>query len=134
MFSPCDIFMLWIRNVFHFMCRIRRKPFWWSERKSISNMFCACCVELVLAGCCWVFLSLTLSHSVSSYVRLVAFWNFRFLSLLNLGKLPSAIVTLDIVSRRRWFYKLKENVFVRHREKGSWLVWRENVYYFSAGG
>lgn len=24
------------RNIFQFMCRIRRKPFWWSEIKSIS--------------------------------------------------------------------------------------------------
>lgn len=26
-------------NIFHFMCRIRHKPFWWSEIKSISYMF-----------------------------------------------------------------------------------------------
>lgn len=27
------------RNIFQFMCRIRRKPFWWSEIKSISYTF-----------------------------------------------------------------------------------------------
>lgn len=63
--APSSSAVFGIVNVFHFMCRIRRKPFWWSEIKSISYFWLFAFTIRFFLGKDFVFFFLAMKQRVN---------------------------------------------------------------------